>query len=284
MLAPFLSALTMGVGTVIDKVGLSKKGIPVKQYVPFLFLYLFFFTALASPFLGRINWNLLFAPQFLFLFLILIILAIAWNIFYYESLQKEKLYEFESIVMLTPLVTIALSWIFFPETWEWHIGLVGVIAAVALVWSHWDKHHMKLSHYSMNMLVAIVMIAMEDIVATELLRDQVFSPIGLYAVRTFILFGFFFAYFRPEVRRIPRSTLNVISLSGLLGAISMVFKYYGYQSYGIPYTALVTLAAPMAVYIGSATVIHERMKWKVVVAAAVIAVAIVYATAVVQVS
>jgi drug/metabolite transporter (DMT)-like permease len=282
MFAPFIAALSVGAATVIDKVGLSKKAIPVKQYVPFLFLYLFFFTALATPFLGRLNWNLIVAPQFLFLFLIMIVLAIAWNIFYYESLQKEKLFEFETIVMLAPLVTIVLSWLFFPETWDARIGIVAIIAALALVWSHWDKHHLKLSHYSLNMVVAVVMMAMEDIIATEMLRDQVASPVGLYAVRTLILFGFFFAYYRPEVRRIGRSTLNVISVSGLLGALSMVLKYYGYQKIGIPFTALVMLAAPMAVYIGSATVIHERMKWKVVAAALIIAVAIVYATAILQ--
>ena len=282
MIAPFIAAIAVGISTVVDKVGLSKRSIPVRQYVPFLFLYLFFFTALATPFLGRINWSLLLSPQFLFLFLIMIVLAVAWNIFYYESLQKEKLYEFESIVMLAPLVTIVMSWLFFPETWDVRIGVVAVIAALALVWSHWDKHHIKLSHYSLNMLVAIVMLAMEDIVVTELLRDQIASPIGLYAIRTLILFGFFFAYYRPEVRRVSKTTLNVISLSGLLGSLSMVLKYYGYQKLGIPFTALVMLAAPMAVYIGSATVIHERMKWKVVVAALIIAVAIVYATAILQ--
>ncbi len=283
MVAPFLAALSSAALTVIDKVALSKRNIPIRQYVPFLFLYLFFFTALASPFLGSVNWKLLLAPQFLFLFIVLIALAVTWNIFYYESLKKETLYEFETILMLTPLVTIMLSWVFFPETWDYRIGIAGIVAAAALVWSHWEKHHLKLSHYSMNLLVAVVLMAIEDVIVTELLRDHVFSPVGLYAVRTLVVFGFFYAYYRPAAQRMNRSNLGIISLAGLLGALFMVFKYYGYKNFGIPFTALVTLTAPMGVYMASATVLHERMKWKVLVAGAIVAAAVVYAASVLQI-
>ncbi len=280
MIAPFLAALANSAGLVIDKIALSKRNIPLRSYVPFLFLYLFFFSALATPFLGQVNWQLLLAPQFIFLFLVLIVLAITWNIFYYESLRKEQLYEFETILMFTPLVIIVLSWIFFPETWNIRIGTTALIAALALVWSHWDKHHLRLSHYSMNLIVAIVLMAIEEIIATELLRDGVFSPVSLYALRTFILFSFFFAYYRPNVTKVSRANLNLISLSGLLGMLFMVLKYYGYQKLGIPYTALITLASPMAVYMASATVMHERMRVKVLIAALIVAVAIVYGSAI----
>lgn len=282
MIAPFLAALAMGAQTIVDKVSLSKRKIPLGTFIPFLFLYLFFFSALATPFLGRVNWGLLLSPQFLFLFLVLIILAITWNIFYYESLQKEKLYEFETIIMLVPLVTIVLSWVFFPETWDVRIGVAAIIAAAALVWSHWDKHHFSLNHYSMNLLVAVVLMATEDIIAAELLRDGVISPVALYSVRTLILFGFFYAYYRPQTKKIDRGFLNAISLSGLLGAIFMILRYYGYKEVGIPFTALVTLAAPMGVYAASAMVLHERMRLKVIIAAGIIAVAIIYATSILQ--
>ncbi len=281
MIAPFLAALAFSANTVIDKIALSQRKIPMRHYVPFLFLYLFFFTALATPFLGAVNWPLLLAPQFLFLFLLLIVLAITWNIFYYESLQKEELYEFETIIMFAPLVTIVLSWIFFPETWDVRVGAAALIAAAALVWSHWEKHHFKLSHYSMNLLVAVVLIATEEIIATELLRDGVFSPVALYALRTLFLFGFFYAYFRPALRKADRSQLNIISLSGLMGALFMVLKYYGYQKLGIPFTALVTIAGPISVYMASAWVIHERMRPRVLIAAAIIATAIVYAASII---
>ncbi len=283
MIAPFIAALTYAAGTVVDKIALSKRNIQLRHYVPFLFLYLFFFSAIAAFFFGRVNWDLLISPQFLFLFLVMLVLAITWNIFYYESLRKEELNEFETILMFVPLVTIAFSWVFFPETWDLRVGLAGLVAAFALGWSHWDKHHLRLSHYSMNLIIAVVMMALENIVVTELLRDQVFSPVGLYALRTLILFGFFFAYYRPNVGKMNKSNLSIISLSGFLGAMYMIMRYVGYQKLGIPFTALVEVAAPMAVYAASATVLHERMKWKVVVSAAIVAVAIVYATAVLQI-
>lgn len=282
MIAPFLAAFAASAVTVVDKIILSKQRMPLRQYIPFVFLYLFFFSFLASPFFGRVNWSLLLAPQFLFLFLVLILLAISWNIFYYDSLRKEKLSEFETIVMLGPLVTIVLSWIFFPETWDVRVGTAALIAAGALVWSHWEKHHFTLSHYSMNLLVAVVLMATEEIIATEFLRSQVFSPIGLYTLRTFILFVFFFAYYRPVLTRADRGNLRAVSLAGLLGTLYMVLKYYGYRDVGIPFTALVTVAGPMSVYIASATMFQERMRWRVVVAALIIAVAIVYAAAVLQ--
>ncbi len=280
MIAPFLAVLAYSGQTIIDKIALSKRKVPLNYFVPFLFLYLFFFSALASPFLGTVNWSLLLSPQFLFLFLVLIILAITWNIFYYQSLQKEQLYEFETIIMFVPLVTVVLSWIFFPETWDIRIGAAALVAALALVWSHWEKHHFKISHYSLNLLVAVVLMATEEIVAAELLRDGVFSPVALYTLRTLILFGFFFAYYRPNMSKANRSSLNLISLSGLLGAIFMVLKYYGYQKLGIPFTALVTVAAPMATFMGSAWIIHERQRARVLIAGAVVAGAIIYATSI----
>lgn len=282
MLIPFLAALANGLGTVVDKIALSKRRIPLRQFIPFVFLYLFFFTALVTPFLGSVNFDLLLSPQFLFLFLVMILLAITWNIFYYESLEKEELYEFETIIILTPLVTIILSWLFFPETWDMRVGWAALIAAIALVASHWEKHHIRLSHYSLNLMVAVVLMATEDIIITELLRDRVFSPVGLYVIRTFILFSFFFAYYRPNVAAMNRKNLNIIGLSGLLGATFMVLKFYGYRNLGIPYTALITVAAPMAIYIASAYTLRERMKLKVVLSAAVIALAIIYATSVYQ--
>lgn len=280
MFAPFIAALANSLETIIAKVALTKRNLQIRHYVPYLFLYLFFFSAIASPFFGYVNWNLLLSPQFIFLFLVMILLAIVWNIFYYESLKKEKLMEFESIVIFVPLVTILLSWIFFPETWQVKVGIAAIVAALALIWSHWDHHHLNFDHYSLNLLVAVLLMAVEDVIVTELLRDQVISPVSLYAIRTFILFGFFFAYYRPKVEKVDPKSLNIVGLSGLLGAIFMIFKYYGYQSVGIPFTALVTIAAPITVYIGSATVLKERQKAKVLIATAIIAIAIIYATSV----
>lgn len=282
MIAPFIATVAYGANLIVDKFGLSKRHITLRHYVPYLFLYLFFFSAVASPFLGYVNWNLLLAPQFIFLFLVLILLAIVWNIFYYESLKKEKLLEFESIVMFVPFTTIALSWIFFPETWQLKVGVAGLLGGATLVWSHWDRHHLRFDHYSLNLLVAVLLMATEDIIATELLRDQVISPVSLYALRTFILFAFFFAYYRPRVEKVDARSLNVVGLSGFLGAVFMVFKYYGYQTVGIPFTALVTIAAPISAYVGSAVVIHERQKPKVIIATAIIAITIVYAASVVS--
>lgn len=280
MIAPFLSAIAYSLGTIVDKVAVSKRNIQLRHYVPYLFLYLFFFSALASPFFGYVNWKLLLAPQFIFLFLVMILLAVTWNIFYYESLKKEKLMEFESIIMFVPLVTVALSWVFFPETWQLKVGGAALVAATALIWSHWDNHHIRFDHYSLNLLVAVLLMATEDIIATELLRDQVISPVSLYALRTFILFAFFFAYYRPKVEKIDPKSLNIIGLAGLLGALFMIFRYYGYQKTGIPFTSLVSIAAPITVYIGSATVLRERQKPKVIIATGIVALAIVYATSV----
>lgn len=280
MIAPFIAALASSVETILAKLALTKRNLQIRHYVPYLFLYLFFFSAIASPFFGYVNWNLLLSPQFIFLFLVMILLAIVWNIFYYESLKKEKLMEFESIVIFVPLVTILLSWIFFPETWHVKVGVAAIVAAAALIWSHWDHHHLTFDHYSLNLLVAVLLMAVEDVIVTELLRDQVISPVSLYAIRTFFLFGFFFAYYRPKVEKVDPKSLNIVGLSGLLGALFMIFKYYGYQKVGIPFTALVTIAAPITVYIGSATVFKERQKSKVLIATAIIAIAIIYATSV----
>lgn len=282
MLAPFIASLSDVLNISIDKINLSKRRIPQREYIPFLFLYLFVFSLLATPFLGAANWDALAEPQFLFLFLVLIIVAITWNIFYYDSLRKEELFEFETILMLVPIATIVMSYLFFPEQWNTKVGITAIVAGLALVWSHWDRHHLRLDHYALNLIVAVVLMAVESIVAAELLRDQIFSPISLYAVRTGILAAFFFLYYRPRLGRMRTGNLGLISLSAFFGALMMVSQYYGFVTVGIVYTVLIVIAAPMGVYLASAFVLKERMRVKVLIAAAIIAACIVYATALIQ--
>jgi drug/metabolite transporter (DMT)-like permease len=283
ILSPFIASLAYGANMVVDKIGLSKRKIPQAVYVPYVFLYLFVFSAILAPFFGAVDWSYLLNahqdPFPLFLFLIMIALAITWNIFYYEALSKEKLSEFETITMMTPFVTIALSWIFFPERWDIHVGAAALVAAIVLIWSHWEKHHFSMDHYKLDLILAVFLMSMEDIIATNLLSYKIFTPVSLYALRTLILTGFFFAYYKPNKRPIPRATLSYISLSGFLGMIYMVLKWYGYTTLGIPFTVLITVVAPITIYTASAMVIHERLRGKVLIAATVISLAVLYATA-----
>jgi drug/metabolite transporter (DMT)-like permease len=284
VIIPFLASMTYGLGIIVDKIALSKRKIALSSYIPYLFLYLCFFSALVTPFFGQIDWEYLFNahrdPLPLFLFLLMILLAITWNIFYYESLAKEELYEFETITMLAPIVTIGLSWIFLPEKWNIHIGIAAIVATGALIWSHWEKHHITLSHYSMNLIMAVFLMAMEDIIVTSLLSYQIFSPVSLYAVRTLVLFIFFFAYYKPKGdARVHQKNSSIIAFSGLLGAITMILKYYGYVTVGIPFTVLVIVVAPITIYVASALVLHERMRVKTLIATLIIALSVIYATA-----
>lgn len=276
MFAALLASLAWVGNTMLDKYLLSFRRMKLTEHIPVLFVFLFLITFLTLPWLGGINFVLAGDRMYLFYFVLMILLAIMWNIFYYQGLQKEKLVEFEMINLLTPLSTVLLAAVFFPEEFSWPVFGAAIVGTIALFGSHLRKHHLQFDKYAIHLLLAVILMAMEVMVQNELL--QVYSPAALYALRTGILALFFTIYYRPKVDNINDHDFKMLFLAAFLGGASFIGKLYGYQSVGITLTTLIMLLTPIIVSWLDARLYGTPIKRRTIFAFIVIVLSVAYAT------
>jgi len=271
----FISALTQAGGIILDKIILTRQRVEMRVFIPVLFIILFVFSALLMPFLGWIHWEL-FSPKFIGLFCLMIALAFFWNILYYRGAQAEKVHEFELIIMAQPLVTILMASAVFANERNWYVLIAAVVAAVALFFSKFTREHFSFSPTMWGLVWAVLLMSAELIVIRMLLF--LLSPVALYALRTGILAVAFYFYYRPHLKVISRAHYAFIGTSAALGTIQMITKFYGFETLGIVYTSLILIMAPVLVYISSALLLHEKIKWRTIVSGLVILGCIIFAT------
>lgn len=262
-------------GVIVDKILLTRRQVAQHVFLPVLFLSLFLFSIILYPFLGHID-KTIFSPYYVVIFILMIVTAIIWNIFYYRGVESEKVQAFELIVMTQPLLTIILAVIFLNERSNIHLVIASLIAALALIASHLNKDHIKFSDGAKGLILAIVFMSIELIFIKILLN--VLSPVALYAIRTGILFIFFYFYFRPDILKVGNTNVGLILLTAFFGVVQMIAKFYGFEFYGVIYTSLILILAPLLIYVLSVIMLHERLKPRTVIFGLVILGCIVYAT------
>lgn len=279
---PIVAAMTYSVGLGFQKVALSKKRMPIGLYLSVMFLIIFFVTSLLSPFLGAIDHGLVFQTKYVVLFVTMVVLAITYNYLESISIQKEKLHEHEMIVMLAPVLTIILASIYSPTRADFRVFLAALIAGVFLFIAKIEKGHFDFSRYSINLLIAVFMMAVESLVINELLK--VYSPISLFAFRTGFVFLTYVFIFRPHFNLMSRDNFKLVLGSAIMGSIYMILRLYGYKDFGIIKTTLFLIASPIIVYLISARYFNEKITWKTGIASVIIVACIAYVSFIAPVS
>lgn len=272
---PFIAAVSQAGGIIVDKIILSRRRMELRVYLPVLFLFLFLLTGLLMPFFGKISLDI-FKPYYLIIFILMIVCALIWNVFYYKGAQAEKIHEFELIIMFQPLLTILLAAVLIEKNTNIHILIAAIVASMTLIFSHIRKNHFEISAAGWGLILAVVFMSIEIILQKILLN--VLSPVALYFIRTGIIFIFFIFFYRPRIRQVANNNALLILATSSLGVIQMVTKFYGFEAYGVIYTSLILILAPILVYIISTIVLHERIKTRTIIAGLVILVCIIYAT------
>jgi len=274
-LFPFISAITQVGGIIVDKITLTRRQVSTHVFVPVLFLFLFLLTAILFPFLGDISIKI-FELRYLLIFLSMLLAAVIWNIFYYQGVQAEKVHEFELIVMFQPLLTILLATIFLSGEKNLQIEIAAIVAAIFLIVAHIKKAHLEITTASYKLILAVIFMSVELILIKILL--DIISPVALYCIRTGVIFVFFFLLYKPQIRKVANHNTALILSSAVLGTTQMITKFYGFEQYGVIYTSLILIIAPILVYIVSTIFLHEKLKPRTIVSAIVILGCIVYAT------
>jgi drug/metabolite transporter (DMT)-like permease len=276
MIAAIISALSASTGLIVDKFILSRERMSLRVYLPLVFILLCGFTVLLVPLFGRVDWAIALLPNSLFLFFLMILLGVAWNVLFYQNLQRERMYEHEMIAMTAPLVTILLAAVFFPEERDLRIFLLAVVASVALLLARSEKGRFTLNRQGYNLILGIILMSAENIIFRELLYS--YTPVALYAVRTFFLAIFFVAYYNPRYQQVSMKHWRMIALTAFLGAAAMVARLYAFESIGVIHAMLFALLAPLVIFFASWEMLHERIRARVVIAAIIILVAVSWAT------
>jgi len=276
MIVALISAVTTAAGLVVDKIGLSRERMSLRVYLPLVFMFLCAFTLLLAPVLGRIDWQIALLPNSLFLLFLMVVMAVAWNVLFYQSVKKERIYEHEMITMTAPLITILLAAVFFPEERDTTIFILAVVASAALFFARKEKAKLIIDRDGYNLLLGVVLMSAENIIFRELLYS--YTPVALYAIRTFILACFFMAYYSPRYKQVNARHWWLIAGSAFLGVIGMLTKLYAFAEIGVIYTTLISLIAPLLVFFASWEIFHERIRARIVVAALVILVVVSWAT------
>ena len=276
MLSALISALANAGSLITDKFILSRERVTIKVFLPISFILLFAFTLLLTPWLGHVDWALAQMSNAMFLLFIMILLAIGWNVLYYQTLQQDKAHHHEMLSMFTPLFTIILAAIFFKDEVSPQIFVLAIISSGALIYAKSNREHFLPSQTTYNALLGMIMLSAESIVIRELL--YYYTPVALYAIRTFFLALFFLAYYHPRLGQVKVKHWGVIAISSVIGAAMMITRFYAFSELGLIYTTMITILAPMIVFLFSWSLLHERIKARMIVALAVVLVCVALAT------
>lgn len=285
LLIPIIAALATAFGVILDKIILTYQKVGHRQFLIIIFLFLFLTCGLLYPFLGIIKSQAFSFQNILFLSLV-VILASIYNILFYHAIEKEKIVEVELFLMLLPLSTILLASIFLKGERNFHIILSGLIASLALIFSHLKKYHLSFSVFQKGLFVYLLIVPIEAILIKKLL--SVYSPLALYGIRTFFIFlvlYIWYKFFAPSLKGEPeihfkswrgKHYLHCFLIS-IVAIIQMVLTFYAYRDLGVIFTTLVLILAPLFIYLSAIIFLHEKLKKRIILAAFVIIACIIYA-------
>jgi drug/metabolite transporter (DMT)-like permease len=278
LIIPILAAVSYACSILFAKYGLTRRRISIRDYIPGIFLSLTAFSILTLFRWGHADTTTLFKAHNLILLISLVVTAAIWNLLYYIGLSKEKINTTEGIIILMPLFTIALSWIVTPENFDIKIAASVVAATLLVALAYRPKKLIRFDVYGLMLLVAVVLMSVENVLAGTLLRTDSLSPATLYAIRTASIFIIFYAYYRPKFSRLSMKTIGLLTISGFVGTSAMLLRFYGLRDAGITLTAIILILVPVIVFSSAMVFFHEKMKPKRLLAMTAIGVIIIYAS------
>lgn len=264
LIIPLMAAVLQAVGLLLAKLGITRRRIKLRDYIPGVFLYLTFFSGVATILFGYVNLGTVTGGE-LIKFLLIVVSAVVWNILYYVGVSREKANTTEGIMITMPLATIGISWLYDWSKFEPSIAAVAVLATIITAASYSINKKLKLDKYSLFLGLAVVLIGLENVLVSQVLQTEVISPISLYALRTFIVFCAFFIYYKPRFSRVSYRHHKFMAFSAILGSTMMILRFYGLRDAGIAATSLVLILSPVFVLLLSGVFLREHPKKKRIV-------------------
>ncbi len=264
-LFPILAAILQAGSFTLDKVVLSLRQVSYRAYVaasfPLFFavnaaIFLVFRPSFPSEaFVGRLGWLLALSVVF----------TILTNFIFYRALDDDGLGELQTIGLIEKVPIIIFASILFADERKFSLIVLALVAALAVVWSHWERHHFQVAKNTLPFVVWILIAApVGAAISKELVR--VWNPISLELVRSAATAAIFWWIFSAARQQLSHKALWFLIATNVLSAVAWILFLFSYQRSGIVYTVLLFSLQPLLVYAAALLVLKERFQPKKFVA------------------
>lgn len=276
---PLFAAFIGAIGTIWEKIIVRKRKIDTKVYLTAGFLaivlamlpFMFFFWDIKEG---------AFALTNLFIFFMIIVFSIIANLFVLYSLKWEKISNLEPLRMIEPLLTILLAIIFSyfidGNLYERNIKVIipALIAGTAIIFAHFEKHHLKFNKYLIAAILGSLFFALELVMTRMML--EFYSPMTFYFIRCLAIFLISLVIFRPKMGTLQTPIKLQILVIAVMWVVYRVIIYYGYMNLGIIFTTLMVMLSPVFIYLLAWKFLKDKITWRNIVASIIIVGCIIY--------
>jgi drug/metabolite transporter (DMT)-like permease len=222
------------------------------------------------------------SPEALFLknlgiLALVVFFAVLANKFAYYALEWEKVSELEPIKLMQPFFIILFAFVIYSAERQIKIGVLiaATIAALALIFSHIKKHHFRFNKYLVAGMLGSLFFALELVISRSIL--EYYNPLTFYFVRSSFVAIFAWTVLKPDLSKIPKKSWWHIIIIGCIWVVYRVLIYFGYTTYGVIFTTLLFILAPVFVYILASIYLKEKLTWRNIIATIIIVAAVAYA-------
>lgn len=270
---PIIGAILEGAGMTIEKKILRKHNIDYKNYTVYGFLALVITMLPLVYFLWSIKPEAYDLKNIL-IFLTVIFFSLMANLLIFYSLKREELTEIEPIRLMQPLFTILLAFIFsfffasYSSEKNFIILGLALIASVSLIASHIKKQHLSYNKHMIAALLGSFFFAVELVISRAIL--PYYSSLTFYFLRCLFIFLITAVIFQPNITSIQTKTKILILITGAIWVAYRLILYYGYLRYGVIFTTILFILAPVFIFLFARIFLKEKLSWKNIVSSIII--------------
>jgi drug/metabolite transporter (DMT)-like permease len=203
------------------------------------------------------------------LVMVSVVLSIISNSIYYRALDADKLGEIETLGLLSGIPIIIFSSVIFADERKLAVLFPAMVAVLAVVWSHWQRHHFNIAKRTLPFLIWSLLSVPAGAALSKILLSH-FNPISLEVVRSGIIALFFLPLFLRQTKNVSLKAGWLLLITNILTSVAWLLFYFSYQRSGIVYTLLLFSLQPLLVYFASVAILKEKIQIKKIVAFAVI--------------
>lgn len=273
---PIFSAFLQAGSLTLDKVVLSLKNVTYKTYTGISFPLIFLVNLIIFIIFRPPITSALFAGNLWWLFLGITFITIATNLIFYRALDEDHLGEIQTIELLKTLPVIIFSSLIFADERNWYILIPAMVASLAIVWSHWEKQHIKIRKKTAIFLAWSLITAPLVVVMVKILLES-WNPITFELVRSAVMACILGPLFFRRNKHVPTKAFSLLLLTNILTSIAWILYYFSYQRSGVIYTVLLFSIQPLLVYFASVVFLKERPQIKKIVAFGIVLISIIIA-------
>lgn len=176
-------------------------------------------------------------------------------------MDADRLGEIETLGLLSAIPVIILSSVIFTDERNFFVLIPALLASLAIVWSHWERHHFQIAKKTSPFLIWTLLAAPAGAVISKVLLAA-WNPISLRLVTDGVIAVILGPLFYKQERNISPRAFNLLVLTNILTSIAWILFYFSYQRSGIVYTTLIFSLQPLLVYFAALFFLRESFHYK----------------------